>query len=691
MSSGRGALRRLLALPLAAALAAAVPGGTGRAAFADLGQHWATLAVERMAAKGIVYGVERDGKTVFEPDRPVTRWEAVVMLIRALGLEEAARRRTAIPAAFREAASVPTWAFGAVAEAVERGILAGPELSAFRGGERATRLQVATWLARALQLEDGSGSPGAPPGGEGVPGPPFADLGGLTAAQVRVVALVAETGLMTGGDGRFRPADPVTRAEMAVLLDRVDRLLENALDAREATGKVESTVGGLVLRVGAGQRVFALPEDTLVYYEGLRASRAFLAEGDTVNVVADAQGRARVVEVIAKPLAAEGTVVEVTPGGAAGGARIRLRLGDGSEQTYAVRPDSLVALDGRPVALRRLAPGQLAVLEGRDGAVTRVTAWSRVEEVRGELVALARTEGGHLLQVRVRGTGGDPEERVFTLPEGAGLTRDGRPAQPGDLKAQDRVILTLRGGRVFAVEAESYERELTGTLRAVRFGQRVEVTVEVARPGGGSRVETYPVRGDATIRKDGRTAGVTSLRPGDRLEFTVTGDDITRLAAETRYTEVEGTLVRIAIADPPEITVRLPDGEEKRYHVSPDVTVRLGNQQVSLVSLRPGQRVSLSVAYDQVVAVRASVQSALDDLRGVVRYLDFQENSLVLELEDGRTRHVKAGGGFLVVRFGNVHDRLSGLEVGDAVIVIGRDVPGLPFEAQVVVVVGAGG
>ena len=585
------------------------------------------------------------------------------MLIRALGLEESARRRTAIPAAFREAASVPPWAFGAVAEAVERGILAGPELTAFRGGERATRLQVATWLARALQLADVSGDSAVPP---------FADLDGLTTAQVRVVALVAETRLMTGSEGRFRPADPVRRAEMAVLLDRVDRLLDNALDAREATGKVESTVGGLVLRVGAGQRVFGLPEDTVVYYEGLRASRAFLAEGDTVNVVADAQGRARVVEVIVKPLAAEGTVVEVSPGGAAGGGSIRLRLADGNEATYAVRPASLVALDGRPASLRRLAPGQHAVLEGRDGAVTRVAAWSRVEEVRGELVALARTEGGYLLQVRVRGAGGDQEERAFTLPEGAGVTRDGRPSQPGDLKAQDRLLLTLRGERVFAVEAESYERELAGTLRAVRFGPRVEVTVEVARPGGVSRVETYPVKEGATIRKDGRTAGLTSLRPGDRLEFTVTGDDITRLTAETRYTEVEGTLVRIAIAAQPEITVRTGDGQEKAYPVSPDVTVRLGSQQVSLVSLRPGQRVSLSVAYDQVVAISAAVQSALDDLRGVVRYLDVQEDSFVLELEGGRTRNVRAGSGFLVVRFGSVSDRLSRLEVGDAVIVIGN-------------------
>lgn len=684
--AGRPGARHPRAWVLAAALLAAVsPGRALAAAFADLGQHWAAPAVERMAAKGVARGVERGGKAVFEPDRPVTRWEALTMLVRALGWEEAARRRAAVPPAFREARTVPRWAVGYVAEAVERGLLSGPELSAFRGGERATRLQVAAWLVRALGLEGGDGG-----GGEAASGaPPFRDLGGLTASQARVVSQVAETGLMTGDQGRFRPADPVTRAEMAALLDRVDRLLDNAPDGREARGRVESTAGGqLVLGTATGRRTFALPGDAVVFYEGMRASPAFLAEGDTVDVVADAQGRARVVQVIVQPVSAEGDLVAVAAGGAGGG-EVRLRLGDGTEKAYPLAPGCLVLLDDRPASLRRLAPGQHAVVEGADGAVTRIAAWSRLEEVRGALVAVARAEGGYQLQVRVAKPAGGAETQTFALPGTAGVTRDGRAAQPTDLREGDRVTVSLRGGRVAAVAAESYERELSGTLRGIRFGERVELTAEVARPGG-SRVETYPVKEGAAVRKDGQPAGLTSLRPGDRVTLTVAGDDVTRVEAQTRRTAVEGTVVRITIANPPQVTVRVGSGEERTYPIADGVTVRLGDQPASLVSLRPGQAVTLSLADDQVVAIQGAAQAALDDLRGVVRYLDFQEDSFVLELADGRTRNVRVGSGFLVVRFGQVSDRLSRLEVGDAVIVVGKDAVGAPFEARVAVVVGTG-
>lgn len=686
-------------------LAVGVFGGAARAAApADVGNHWAAQAIERMNAKGVIRGTRRGKETVFEPERAVTRYEAVAMIVRALGLEEAARRRTAIPAAFREARRVPSWAFGAVGEAVERGILAGPDLAAFRGGDKATRLDVAGWLGRALGLGAAGGAGGAAAATPGAAA--FSDLEGLAPEAAAAVAAVAESGLMAGAEGRFRPAAPVTRAEMAVLLDRVDRLTETALDANEVVGKIESKNAGLVLTVGAGQRAFGLSEDTVVYFEGMRASRAFLAAGDTVDVIGDAGARALYVEVINQPLAAEGEIAAVTGGaggasgggasaGGAGGAaalrQVQVRLDDGTVKAYTLAPSLLVSLDDRPAALGRLAPGMRAALEGRGNAVTLIRAYTKVEEVRGELVALSRREGNLLLQVRVKKAGGETEDRVFSVPVTLAATRDGREAAATEVKAQDRLTLSLRGERVVRLAAESFAREAAGVLVGIAFGDRVEVTVDAeARGALPARRLTLPVRDGVRVKKDGRTAGLTALRAGDRVVLSIEGDDVTAVDAETRRTDLEGTVVRVTIAAPPEITVRTRAGEEKTFPVSPDVSVRLGNQAVALAALRPGQAVTLSLAYDRVTAISGAAQAVLDELRGAVRYLDFQEGVFVLEPAGGTgNRNVKPEAGFLIYRAGRLQDRLSQLEAGDVVVVFGRDVPGEPFRAQVIVVVGS--
>lgn len=711
---GRGGgrvLRRVGALLGLTGLCLAVGGAFGGAARAaapaDVGNHWAAQAIERMNAKGVIQGTRRGKETVFEPERAVTRYEAVAMIIRALGLEEAARRRTAIPAAFREARQVPSWAFGAVGEAVERGILAGPDLAAFQGGSKATRLDVAGWLGRALGLGAAGGAGGA---AAAIPGTAaaFSDLEGLPPEAAAAVAAVAESGLMAGAEGRFRPGAPVTRAEMAVLLDRVDRLTETALDANEVVGKIESKNAGLVLQVGAGQRAFGLSEDTVVYFEGMRASRAFLAAGDTVDVIGDAGARALYVEVISQPLAAEGEIVAVTgvagaggggagaggggagAGGAAALRQVQVRLDDGTVKAYTLAPALLVSLDDRPAGPGRLAPGMRAALEGRGNAVTLIRAYTKVEEVRGELVALSRREGNLLLQVRVGKPGGETEDRVFSVPVTLAATRDGREAAATEVKAQDRLTLSLRGERVVRLAAESFEREAAGVLVGIAFGDRVEVTVDAeARGALPARRLTLPVRDGVRVKKDGRTAGLTALRAGDRVVLSIEGDDVTAVAAETRRTDLEGTVVRVTIAAPPEITVRTRTGEEKTFPVSPDVSVRLGNQPVALAALRPGQAVTLSLAYDQVTAISGAAQAVLDEIRGAVRYLDFQEGVFVLEPAGGTgNRNVRPEAGFLIYRAGRLQDRLSQLEAGDVVVVFGRDVPGDPFRAQVIVVVG---
>ena len=132
--------------------------------FGDLTGHWAQTEIERLAGKLIVQGTSANH---FSPGTAVTRAEFAALLVRALGLAGmAASQQSSSPAVTAGAGGL--------------GGSGGPEAMAPHFGD----VEASAWYADA-------------------------------------VATAAATGLVTGyEDGSFRPAQTITREQMAVMLVR---------------------------------------------------------------------------------------------------------------------------------------------------------------------------------------------------------------------------------------------------------------------------------------------------------------------------------------------------------------------------------------------------------------------------------------------------------------------------------------
>lgn len=195
------------------------PPAVGRAqasaTFSDLDlAPWARPAVLTLQSQGIVRGYG-DGR--FAPEQPVTRAEVAALIIRTLGLEEEAARRAAAPLGFADSESIPSWAHGHVAVAVDRGITTGLATEAgvaFRPQRAATRAEIVVMLIRALGREADALALGADDLG-------YTDAGSVPPWARGHVALATRTGLAAGyPDGSFRAGRAIRRAEVAVLLSR---------------------------------------------------------------------------------------------------------------------------------------------------------------------------------------------------------------------------------------------------------------------------------------------------------------------------------------------------------------------------------------------------------------------------------------------------------------------------------------
>lgn len=99
------------------------------------------------------------------------------------------------------------WAIGSISQLSERGVIGGHADGSFQPGGNITREQAAAMIVRDLALPTAAVS-GA-----------FEDVS-ASRPLARDIYAVAEAGIMTGANDRFRPADPLTRAELSAILVR---------------------------------------------------------------------------------------------------------------------------------------------------------------------------------------------------------------------------------------------------------------------------------------------------------------------------------------------------------------------------------------------------------------------------------------------------------------------------------------
>ncbi|MCR2807294.1 S-layer homology domain-containing protein [Paenibacillus soyae] len=182
--------------------------------FADLaGYVWAEPAIGELAARGVVNGVS---DAEYAPAAPIKRADYVLLLMRLLALESPAGSAVSgfedvKPGSYYEEA---------VGTAKALGITQGSGGNRFLPDKEITRQEMTTLTAKALKL---AGILDASPGASVVTA--FQDEERIAPYAKESVTLLAASGLIVGDDGMLNPDRHTSRAEAAVLMQRVYRLI----------------------------------------------------------------------------------------------------------------------------------------------------------------------------------------------------------------------------------------------------------------------------------------------------------------------------------------------------------------------------------------------------------------------------------------------------------------------------------
>lgn len=183
--------------------------------FSDMQTHWAKSEVERMANKWIIKG---KGNNRFDPMGELTRAEAIALLVRALGLNNVSE-----DSPYRDIGN--EWFIGAVHTAYKAGLIAETQgihhNNLLMPKEEISREEFVVMLVHALQYTEESVQD---EGSEVLI--QFKDSHMISDWAKTSIVYTVDTGILKGDNlGYLNPNNTITRAEAAVLLDRLLRTL----------------------------------------------------------------------------------------------------------------------------------------------------------------------------------------------------------------------------------------------------------------------------------------------------------------------------------------------------------------------------------------------------------------------------------------------------------------------------------
>ncbi|MBO9599619.1 MAG: S-layer homology domain-containing protein, partial [Cohnella sp.] len=167
---------------------------------------WAKKAIEAMASRGIINGTSEQ---TYDPNASIKRADFLALLVRALELKGSDKSVTM----FSDVAS-SAYYYDAVKIAMQLGIVQGTGSNLFDPNSSISRQDMMVIAARAAK----AAGKALPAGGTLSS---FSDEGSVAAYAKDSVTTLVQAGIVEGSGGKLAPNGTLTRAEAAVILQRI--------------------------------------------------------------------------------------------------------------------------------------------------------------------------------------------------------------------------------------------------------------------------------------------------------------------------------------------------------------------------------------------------------------------------------------------------------------------------------------
>lgn len=594
--------------------------------------HWATKHVRKIGLLGITSG---DNQGNYNPTNNITRQEAVMMAINLLGWQEEAKANTvAVNLGFH----VAPWAEVSVKYAAVKGLINLKEESALAtlnpetlqaewGTVEASREWIAKLIVRAL----GKDGEAKERDGEYTG---FADDGAISDGYAGYVQVVKDLGIMVGDNAnRFNPTASITRAEMAVVFGQAEQHLA-ARHRQVVLGTLDSvSPSSISVRTQAGLAAYPLAENAVFYTHEHNNPivRSSLTLGDAIFLI-QYGGTAYYVEKTAQIVRYE-TIRGEFENIYTDSSQIAVWV-DGELKLYPFTPGvtTFTAESGKGILMSDLTPGSEVELIRPAGStvITGVVEKRKVELRTIAAVVEKIFADSRIIEYRDAATG---EKQLVEIPADAAIRFGSRTVELADLHVGDEISLSLKDGKVEAVDViQSAVTLLEGKVRGVDAPGRMILLEGVDTP-----VVGYYTENNVIVSIAGLSAPrLSDVQAGDEVVLELNAHNrIQKITVLNRSIDAHMGLKFVMFHDDSNTLIYEDQNKHPGVKVLTADTVILNQYNVPVPldqinqHFREGDKIDLIFTGERLVRMSYS-----KSYTGVIKNISPRTNTITLEADD---------------------------------------------------------
>jgi len=542
---------------------------------------WAMKAIEKLGAKGIITGYPDKS---YKPQGKVTNMEALSLILKLTGNEEESRKKDekvhSSLIQYQKQWDLK-WGWGYLFVAVEKGILLPEEIKDFNPNQPIKRHELAKYLVRAIgKTEDAEKNMDSKLD--------FKDADAVPKASKGYVYMVNELGIMTGNENKqFKPNEPLTRAEIAVMIDKADSYLDG-YDDDENEAKVvflsySYTNNRLTVKYNGKSVDYKTIDDVIVYKNKEYTDVDDLTKGDVLEVVFNSSKQVIFIEVIGQVEDDEDEDEDV--------AREDIKY---TNVSYSNLPtsiqkyvDTLRATKGYK-AYKLEDKIYLAAFMGKKntgGYAIKIEDLYKYELSNGKYVIEAVVE-------EIEPASGSIVTQAITYPYTI--------VKLNSFDNISRINFIDENGKVLAQKSiENLDKETTAT----GVLNKIDNNYIYIKVGTSSVSTKYEISEDAKVYVNNKAADLEDLKVDMNLKLTLVNDIVTKISADYQVKEVEGT---IQLLDTSKNQIRVKyDTRLTTYKVDDSTEITLDGKISELKKLEFGMKVTVELVNNKVTRIDA--------------------------------------------------------------------------------------
>jgi protein involved in ribonucleotide reduction len=638
---------------------------------------WAEKSIEKMGLMGILNGT---GNGYFKPKSNVTHVEAIAMVLKLTGYQKEAEAIRVEPKYFKGKSD--PWSYGYLQLALDKGIIIPSEDGSFNPKTPAKRHEVAKYVVRALgERKEALDNMKAKLD--------YEDAASIPAGSRGYVHVITEMKIMQGSNNLFQPNKPITRAELAVILDKAEGKTD---EPSSSTNKYQGAFVAfdeedleITIKADGKSYTYDVNKNAPVYKNSKYYKISSLDAGDVIKLVLDNDKKVIFIEFIEEGTADtdedELTIAKMSYSNLPNELQDKVDEMKEKENYAAFEYDEdlyLIATRGEvptggytikinhvymqkidtneynlKVVVEKTNPGSSIVTQATEEPFT-VVKLENIDDMDDiENVKFVNTSGSTLKTTTIKAI--DDEEiingtiksidvdddevtlalsttvsKTYEIPAAADITLDGDDADLSELKVGMKAKITKTNDVITDLDVTSLEEVINGTIYSIDVNDD-EVTLTQST----TVRKTYEIPDTADITLDGDDADLSELERGMKVKMTKTNGVITELEVTTVKETINGTIYSIDVNDD-EIRLTESTTVRKTYEIPDTADITLDGDDADLSELKVGMKVKMTKTNG--VITELEVTTLIETITGTIYSVDLSDDEVRLTEKDNVRR-----------------------------------------------------